>query len=92
MKRSVVIRANFSTKVAPDLVDWHAYYLIETDGVSQLVNDRMNLRFYGRKQLEAFWNKPDSVSWRFFQDPSRIMKNTPPVCTLSRRRDNLAAS
>ena len=48
-----MIRANFSTKVAPDLVDWHAYYLIETDGVSQLVNDRMNLRFYGRKQLEA---------------------------------------
>jgi ubiquinone/menaquinone biosynthesis C-methylase UbiE len=52
-EKEFVIRANFSTKVAPDLVDWHAYYLIETDGVSQLVNDRMNLRFYGREQLEA---------------------------------------
>jgi ubiquinone/menaquinone biosynthesis C-methylase UbiE len=48
-----VIRANFSTKIAPDLVDWRAYYLIESAGVSELINDRMNLRFYGRKQLES---------------------------------------
>ena len=48
----VVVRANFSAMVEPALVDWHAYYLIEHSGVSELVNDRMNLRFYGRRQLE----------------------------------------
>ncbi|MHB8566134.1 MAG: class I SAM-dependent DNA methyltransferase [Nitrososphaerales archaeon] len=47
-----VIRANLSKKIDTDLVDWHAYYLIETGGVSELFEDRMNLRFYSRKQLE----------------------------------------
>ena len=49
----ILIRANFSTKIAPDLVDWHAYYLLEQGGVSELQNDRMNLRFYSRRQLES---------------------------------------
>lgn len=55
--KDAVIRANFSSKVAPDLVDWHAYYLLESYGVSELVNDRMNLRFYGRAQLEKLLEK-----------------------------------
>ncbi len=50
---SMLIRANFSTKVAPDVVDWHAYYLFERRGVSELQNDRMMLRFYSKPQLEA---------------------------------------
>ena len=49
---TAVIRANFSTKVERDLVDWRAYYLLEQGGVSELVEDRMQLRFYSRKQLE----------------------------------------
>lgn len=52
-ENQVVIRANFSTKVKPDLVDWRSYYLLETEGVSELENDRMNLRFYSRKDLES---------------------------------------
>jgi SAM-dependent methyltransferase len=51
--KRVVIRANFSAKVKPDLVDWHAYYLLESEGVSELQTDRMNLRFYSRGQLES---------------------------------------
>jgi SAM-dependent methyltransferase len=49
----IVIRANFSTKSNPDLVDWHSYYLLEKEGVSELVTDRMNLRFYSREKLES---------------------------------------
>lgn len=51
---SSIIRANLSRKVKPDLVDWHAYYLIERDGVSELINDEMKLRFYSRSTLESF--------------------------------------
>jgi ubiquinone/menaquinone biosynthesis C-methylase UbiE len=51
---SSIIRANLSRKVEPDLVDWHAYYLIERDGVSELINDEMKLRFYSRSTLESF--------------------------------------
>ncbi len=53
----VVIRANFSTKVKPDLVDWHAYYLLERNGVSEVQTDRMNLRFYSRGQIESLLHK-----------------------------------
>ena len=55
--KQVVIRTNFSTKVKPDLVDWHAYYLLESDGVSELQTDRMNLRFYSKAQLESLLEK-----------------------------------
>jgi len=48
-----LIRANFSTKTAQDLVDWHSYYLFEKSGVSELQTDRMNLRFYSRQKLES---------------------------------------
>lgn len=50
---SNIIRANFSKKTLPDVVDWHAYYLVETDGVSELINDKMNLRFYSKRALES---------------------------------------
>jgi ubiquinone/menaquinone biosynthesis C-methylase UbiE len=48
-----VIRVNLSTKIAPDVVDWHAYYLLEREGISELINDEMTLRFYSRSTLEA---------------------------------------
>lgn len=48
---SSVIRANLSKKIAPDLVDWHAYYLIEDEGVSKLSTDVMKLRFYSKDFL-----------------------------------------
>ena len=46
-----VTRANLSKKVEPDLVDWHAYYLIESGSVTELFNDEMKLRFYSRVDL-----------------------------------------
>ena len=49
----IVIRANFSTKIKPDLVDWRAYYLLESEGVSELQTDRMNLRFYSTEAIES---------------------------------------
>jgi ubiquinone/menaquinone biosynthesis C-methylase UbiE len=51
---SDVIRINFSKKIEPDVVDWHSYYLIETEGISQLFNDEMKLRFYSKGTLESF--------------------------------------
>ncbi|HKW04053.1 MAG TPA: class I SAM-dependent methyltransferase [Nitrososphaerales archaeon] len=48
---SSVIRANLSKKITPDLVDWHAYYLIEDGGVSKLSTDAMKLRFYSKDFL-----------------------------------------
>jgi ubiquinone/menaquinone biosynthesis C-methylase UbiE len=51
---SNVIRVNFSRKTRPDVVDWRAYYLIESDGVSELINDELNLRFYSQATLQAF--------------------------------------
>ncbi|MHB1907977.1 MAG: class I SAM-dependent DNA methyltransferase [Nitrososphaerales archaeon] len=63
---SNVIRANYSKKIEPDVVDWHAYYIIETSGVSELFNDDMKLRFYSRLTLENFLEeagfKVESVS------------------------------
>jgi ubiquinone/menaquinone biosynthesis C-methylase UbiE len=50
---SNVIRVNYSKKTEPDVVDWHSKYLIETDGVVELLNDEMKLRFYSRKTLES---------------------------------------
>jgi ubiquinone/menaquinone biosynthesis C-methylase UbiE len=52
-EESAIIRANFSTKKEKDLVDWRSYYLIETGGVSELIEDKMNLRFYSKVQLET---------------------------------------
>ncbi len=46
-----VIRANLSRKIEPDLVDWHAYYLFEKGGVSELINDNMKLKFYSKSDL-----------------------------------------
>jgi SAM-dependent methyltransferase len=51
--RSNVIRVNFSTKKESDLVDWHAYYLIEKEGVAELITDEMKLRFYSKRVLES---------------------------------------
>ncbi|MDG6999302.1 MAG: class I SAM-dependent methyltransferase [Nitrososphaerota archaeon] len=47
-----VVRTNFSTKSSPDTVDWHAFYMLEKNGVSEVKTDRMNLRFYSKTQLE----------------------------------------
>jgi SAM-dependent methyltransferase len=64
-----VIRANFSTKVEPDLVDWRAYYLLETDGVSELKTDRMNLRFYSRNKLESYLEESGFKVSKIFSGP-----------------------
>jgi SAM-dependent methyltransferase len=61
-KESAIIRANFSTKKEKDLVDWHSYYLIETGGVSELIEDKMNLRFYSRNQLEILLKESGFVT------------------------------
>jgi ubiquinone/menaquinone biosynthesis C-methylase UbiE len=47
-----VVRTNFSTKKSVDVVDWNAYYLIEKGGKSEMETDRMDLRFYSKKQIE----------------------------------------
>lgn len=77
-KEDSVIRANFSTKVAIDLVDWHAYYLVETDGVSQLSNDRMSLRFYGRKQLEILLEETGFRVLEVLSGPSKQYEENSP--------------
>ncbi len=76
--KGAVIRANFSTKIATDLVDWHAYYLIETDGVSELVNDRMYLRFYGRRQLEVLLEQTGFRVLEVLSGPSKNYEENSP--------------
>ncbi len=53
IKDGMLFRANYSTKISPDVVDWRAYYLFESQGLSEMRSDRMLLRFHFRKQLEA---------------------------------------
>lgn len=72
-----VIRANLSRKVKDDVVDWRAYYLIESGGVSELFEDRMKLRFYARNQLECLLaqsgfkvNRVLSGPWKEYQNHS----------------------
>ena len=51
-----IFRVNRSVKTAKDLVDWRAYYVIESDDEPRSASvylDRMNLRFYSRKQIES---------------------------------------
>lgn len=50
---SNIIRANLSKKIEADLVDWQAYYLLEREGVSELINDEIRLRFYSKSDLES---------------------------------------
>ena len=73
-----VMRANFSTKVAKDLVDWKAYYLIETGGVSKLLNDRMSLRFYGKKQLENLLEETGFSVLEVLSGPSKQYEESSP--------------
>jgi ubiquinone/menaquinone biosynthesis C-methylase UbiE len=49
---SAIVRANFSTRKESDLVDWRAFYLVETSGHSALIEDQMNLRFYSKEQIQ----------------------------------------
>lgn len=74
----MVIRANFSTRVKEDLVDWHAYYLLESDGVSELETDRMYLRFYSRKMLESLLRETGFASIRVSSGPGNgYVENSP---------------
>ncbi len=82
-----VIRANFSTKVKPDLVDWHAYYLLETGGVSELQTDKMNLRFYSRTQLEALLDKAGFKVREVLSGPDeKYSPNSPSLYFIAERR------
>ena len=82
-----IIRANYSRKIEPDLVDWHAYYLVEEDGVSELTEDRMTLRFYSRSQLERLLSQAGfetiSVSSGPFQE---YRTNSPSLYFIARKR------
>ena len=69
--QQAVIRANFSTKQQRDVVDWHAYYLLETNGVSELQTDRMKLRFYSRTQLETLMEKTGFKVLQVLSEPGR---------------------
>lgn len=68
-RRKAVIRANYSRKVETDVIDWHAYYLIEEGGVSELSEDRMQLRFYSRSQLERLLSESGFETLRVSSGP-----------------------
>jgi len=73
-----IIRANFSTKVDSDLVDWRAYYLLEQGGVSELRTDRMNLRFYSKSQLELLLRETGFRTLQVASGPEREYKQNSP--------------
>jgi ubiquinone/menaquinone biosynthesis C-methylase UbiE len=75
-----VIRANFSTKRKPDLVDWHSYYLLEKNGVSELTTDRMNLRFYSKDRLVALLEKAGFRTIEVLSGPGeKFVCNSPSI-------------
>ena len=81
-----VIRANYSRKAAKDLVDWHAYYLFEESGVSRLVEDRMNLRFYSRNQLESLLSEAGFETIEVSSGPFKTFeKNSPSLYFVARK-------
>lgn len=61
---SRVVRVNLSKKIEEDVVDWRAFYLIEKEGIYELQNDRMKLRFYSKSTLESLLRDAgfDSIS------------------------------
>ena len=73
-----VIRANFSTKATPDIVDWHSYYLFEKSGVSELQTDRMNLRFYSRQKLESMLGGAGFGTVEVFSGPAEAYRKNSP--------------
>ena len=75
---SNIIRANFSKKTLPDVVDWHAYYLIETDGVSELINDKMSLRFYSKRTLESLLDEAHFKVLRVSSSPGGKYESASP--------------
>ncbi len=86
--KTAVIRANYSRKIAPDIVDWHSYYLIEEGGVSRLVEDRMNLRFYSREQLERLLSKSGFETLEVSSGPFKSYeKNSPSLYFVAGKKD-----
>ena len=86
--RIAVIRANYSQKIAQDVVDWHAYYLIEEDGISKLVEDRMNLRFYSRDQLESLLSKSGFETIEVSSGPFKLYeKNSPSLYFVAQKKN-----
>ena len=75
---TAVIRANLSTKKESDLVDWRAYYLIEDGGVSELFEDRMNLRFYSKLQLEDLLYKSGFETLQVLSGPFKEYRGNSP--------------
>lgn len=76
----MVIRANFSTKSKPDLVDWRSYYLLEKEGVSELTNDRMNLRFYSRQKIESLLTEAKFRILEVLSEPGKsFVPNSPSI-------------
>jgi len=73
-----VIRANFSTKIDSDLVDWHAYYLLDQGGVSELQTDRMNLRFYSKSQIELLLKETGFKTLQITSGPDGEYKENSP--------------
>ncbi|MDG6996567.1 MAG: class I SAM-dependent methyltransferase [Nitrososphaerota archaeon] len=66
-----VVRTNFSTKSAPDVVDWQAYYMLESNGTSEMKTDRMNLRFYSKSQLESLLQEAGFKTLQVLSGPYR---------------------
>jgi SAM-dependent methyltransferase len=73
-----VIRANFSTKIESDLVDWRAYYLLEQGGVAELQTDRMNLRFYSKSQIELLLKETGFKTLQVASGPDGEYKENSP--------------
>ena len=84
-----VIRANYSRKTSPDVVDWHAYYLFEEGGVSRLVEDRTNLRFYSRGRLEELLSKSGFETLEVRSGPFKpFEKNSPSLYFVAQKKED----
>jgi ubiquinone/menaquinone biosynthesis C-methylase UbiE len=73
-----LVRTNFSTKKSRDVVDWTAYYMIEKGGISEMETDRMDLRFYSKKQVETQLNKEGFGTVEVLSGPYKTLEEHSP--------------
>jgi len=84
----LIIRANFSTKSKPNIVDWRSYYIIEEGGIVGLRTDRMNLRFYSRKNLESLLRNAGFSRIEAFSGPGEpLVENSPSLYFVAEKKD-----
>lgn len=86
VKNCLVMRVNISEKIENDAVDWKAFYIFSWDTLSQLVADRMTLRFYTRATLERMLAKTGFAGVTVSSTPfGKYVEHSPTLYVVARK-------